>query len=98
MAVPPSDLRYYGVGVDLIKADKPSDIINLPPHYARWKLQPLEFIAVNGLDFVSGNVIKYVMRHDAKNGVEDLRKARAYLDMLIRKAEGVERWWESNGR
>jgi hypothetical protein len=33
--------------------------------------------------FLRGNVIKYVARCDAKGGVEDLRKARHYLDKLI---------------
>ena len=33
--------------------------------------------------FLRGNVIKYVARCDAKGGVEDLRKARHYLDRLI---------------
>lgn len=30
-----------------------------------------------------GNVIKYILRHTKKNGVEDLLKARWYLDRLI---------------
>ncbi|MDM8214766.1 DUF3310 domain-containing protein [Desulfovibrio piger] len=58
-----------------------------PLHYARWKIEPLEFISRNKLDFLRGNIIKYIMRYDAKNGVEDLKKARVYLDRLIRHAE-----------
>jgi hypothetical protein len=69
------------------------DAINQPAHYARWDLQPIEFFARNNVDFFTGNVIKYTMRHDAKNGLEDLRKARYYLDCLIRKAEGHPQWW-----
>jgi hypothetical protein len=54
-----------------------------PPHYARYAIQPATFIAANKLPFDVGNVIKYVMRYDAKNGREDLMKAERYLEMLI---------------
>lgn len=60
-------------------ADTPTN----PDHYSRWKIQPWDFISQNNLDFMRGNVIKYLMRYDAKNGVEDLEKARVYLDKLI---------------
>ena len=58
-----------------------------PSHYSRYKIQPLTFITENGLDFLTGNIIKYIMRHDAKNGLEDLKKARVYLDKLVEKVE-----------
>lgn len=67
-----------------------SDNVNRPAHYARFKIEPIYFIMENGLPFAAGNVIKYVCRHDAKNGVEDLKKARRYLDMMIKQAEGDE--------
>lgn len=37
--------------------------------------------------FLIGNVIKYVWRHKEKNGIEDLRKARWYLDLAIKEME-----------
>lgn len=52
-------------------------------HYAKYKIQPTEFIHANGVPFIEGNVIKYVMRHKEKNGIEDLKKARHYIDLLI---------------
>jgi hypothetical protein len=52
-------------------------------HYKQWKIQPIEFIHANGLPYVEGNIIKYIMRHKFKNGLEDLKKARHYLDILI---------------
>lgn len=58
-----------------------------PAHYNRWKIEPLDFIMANDLDFVRGNIIKYIMRYDAKGGLEDLKKARVYLDRLIEKVE-----------
>jgi len=39
------------------------------------------------MDFLDGNVVKYVWRYKHKNGLEDLRKARWYLDRLINKLE-----------
>lgn len=54
-----------------------------PNHYSRWKIQPLDFITANQLGFHVGNVIKYVMRYDAKNGIEDLEKAKWYIEHMI---------------
>jgi hypothetical protein len=52
-------------------------------HYRDMKIQPVEFIHANGLGYLEGNVLKYLCRHRKKNGVEDLKKARHYLEMLI---------------
>jgi hypothetical protein len=74
--------------------DYAADAINSPQHYARWKMQPVEFAAVNNLPWWLANVLKYIMRYDAKDGLKDLYQARSYLDMKIREVEGVERFWE----
>lgn len=58
-----------------------------PQHYTQHAIEPLEFILKNKLDFCEGNVIKYVSRWRAKGGVEDLKKARVYLDRLIKENE-----------
>ena len=52
-------------------------------HYKNMLIQPVEYIHKNGIGFVEGAVIKYVSRWRAKNGVEDLKKARHMLDLLI---------------
>lgn len=52
-------------------------------HYAKFKIQPTEFIYKNDVPFIEGNIIKYVMRHRDKNGIEDLKKAKHYIDLLI---------------
>ena len=52
-------------------------------HYHSKAIQPIEYIMANGLDFCEGNVVKYVTRHAAKGGLDDLEKARHYLDKLI---------------
>lgn len=52
-------------------------------HYKQLAIQPTEFIHRNNLNFIEGNVIKYVCRHREKNGKDDLRKAIHYLELLI---------------
>jgi len=59
-------------------------------HYTSGDIEPIEYIAAQGLlpEYAVGNVIKYVTRYKHKNGIEDLKKARVYLDFLIRHMEG----------
>lgn len=52
-------------------------------HYRVHELQPWDAIAAWNLGFFEGNIVKYVVRWRIKNGVEDLKKARHYLDKLI---------------
>lgn len=56
-------------------------------HYRKMKIEPIVYIEENGIPFHEGNVIKYVTRWRDKNGVEDLRKARFYIDRLIELEE-----------
>lgn len=59
-------------------------------HYKNFEIQPIEFTHKNGLNFCEGNVIKYVSRHRFKNGIEDLKKARHYIELLIELEYGNE--------
>lgn len=52
-------------------------------HYKDFEIQPVEFIHRNGIDFLSGNIIKYVCRWKAKGGLQDLEKAKHYVELLI---------------
>ena len=54
-------------------------------HYSKFKIQPSKFINDNKLLFAEGNAIKYICRHNAKNGKEDLEKAKQYIDMIIER-------------
>jgi len=56
-------------------------------HYSKMKIQPIDFITANGIGYIEGNIIKYVCRYKSKNGVEDLKKAQHYLQMLIEQEE-----------
>ena len=62
-----------------------ADLIKEPPHYTQHKIEPIDFIIANNLDFCTGNVIKYLLRHKKKNGVQDLLKAQQYIDFIINK-------------
>ena len=52
-------------------------------YYKDMPIQPVEYIHKNGIGYFEGCVIKYVSRWRKKNGVEDLKKARHFLDLLI---------------
>ena len=51
-------------------------------HYKNFKIQPIEFITANNLNFIQGCVIKYICRFDRKNGNEDLDKVIHYCELL----------------
>jgi hypothetical protein len=59
-------------------------------HYKNLAIQPIEFIVANKLDFPTGNVIKYVVRHKNKNGAEDVRKAIHYCKLILELEYGVK--------
>ena len=52
-------------------------------HYASKTIQPVQYIHANDIGFFEGNVIKYVSRWKDKGGIEDLKKARHYIDLLL---------------
>ena len=57
-------------------------------HYSKLAIQPVEYINANHLTYLQGNVIKYVTRYKDKNGLQDLQKAKHYIEMLIELEEG----------
>lgn len=70
------------------------DIIKSPNHYkGRYGIETIEVIEnftdnMDGYEgYCTGNIIKYICRWKQKNGIEDLRKAKQYIDFLI-KYEG----------
>ena len=78
----------------IIKATPPeNDPVKHPSHYCYGKFECVEVIqeltagASGPEGFLLGNVIKYLWRYRRKNGAEDLKKARRYIEMLIRLYE-----------
>lgn len=52
-------------------------------HYKTLKIQPVEYIVANGLDFLEGNVVKYITRHKQKNGAQDIKKVIHYCNLIL---------------
>ena len=72
-----------------VKHTGAGDNINHPSHYTQGKIECIDAIeeSTKGLLGIAAvcvaNVIKYIWRYKFKNGIEDLKKARWYLDKLI---------------
>ena len=58
-------------------------------HYRNLAIQPAEFIEKNHIPFLDGCVIKRMCRHEAKAGVEDLRKAIHEIRLIMELRYGV---------
>ncbi|MBC1686842.1 DUF3310 domain-containing protein [Listeria welshimeri] len=69
-----------------------NDNVNNPAHYNTGGIETLDYIKAKTKDYPSyaaGNILKYVSRYEYKNGIEDLKEARFYLNDLIE-------WMESD--
>jgi hypothetical protein len=65
-------------------AKSSNDTIDRPAHYTSGKYEVWDIIDGMGMtDYREANILKYIFRYKHKGGVEDLKKARAYLDRLI---------------
>jgi hypothetical protein len=79
----------YEMNSDRNQLKSYSELVNHPDHYNTGKIEVIDAIQDWGLDFIEGNVVKYVARSRHKSSrVGDLKKARWYLDYLIRQLEG----------
>ena len=65
-------------------------------HYSKMKVEPIRLIEVMQLDFVQGNIVKYISRYKNKGGVEDLRKARHYCEIGSRRFDRSSYYREYN--
>lgn len=52
-------------------------------HYKNMKIQPMEYLLVNNISYIEGNIIKYVSCWRTREGLQDLEKAQHYLELLI---------------
>lgn len=74
-----------------IKYNEPANSTQIGgDHYNKKAIQPIDYILANDLNFCEGNVVKYITRYKDKNGVEDLKKAKQYIDFLIKDYESKE--------
>ena len=71
--------------LDMLRRPFEKEEVTNPKHYNERKMEPLDYIIANELDFLEGNIIKYITRYTYKGGVNDLLKARTYLEKLIER-------------
>lgn len=71
----------------MTRGDCKPDPVNSPAHYTSGTMEVIDAIEGLGLGFHAANVVKYVARYKLKGGVEDLRKAKWYLERLIAREE-----------
>ena len=69
-----------------------ADKVKQPPHYFRYKIEPITFIMQNDIPYAEGNAIKYICRwrfkHKTKEAqIEDLKKAKQYIDLILEHEE-----------
>ena len=92
MGGPAGDLLEDGMGKKIKENDqwKGGSTGIRPPYYSKYPIDPWTFILKNQLGMDQGSVIKYVVRHKDKNGVEDLNKAIKCLEMMKEFYYGVK--------
>jgi len=77
----------YETSVPLLKwrEEDPTD-----PEYYHLPIEPREYIVANNLGWCEGNIVKYVSRWRQKGGIDDLKKARNYIDFLVNNWENPQ--------
>ena len=72
-----------------------TDIVNHPPHYTQGNIEVCYFILDQNLNYLEGNVVKYISRKTKDNHIpgkrlEDLLKAKWYIKKLIQQEEQTD--------
>ena len=69
-------------------------MVNHPPHYNKYGIECIDALRAStgeGFEYyLQGNVMKYLWRYRYKNGVEDLKKANWYLELMIAEKQNNE--------
>ena len=82
----PKGERNYDYYLRRMKEEKALEQQVGGQHYKGCKIQPVEYIHANGLDYLEGNVIKYITRHRTKGeGRKDIEKAIHYAQLILEK-------------
>ena len=77
----------------------PIDVVNHPTHYESGKFECIDvMLETQGkeavMDFCLCNAFKYLYRHNRKNGIEDIKKAKWYVDKYIETEQKTYRFYE----
>lgn len=73
--------------MDQQSTESEDNSVTTPSYYGNYAIKPIDFIVNNNIPFAEGCIIKYVVRWKQKNGIEDLKKAKVYLNKLIELSE-----------
>lgn len=83
-------MSKYSGPVSFVEQAVLGDNINHPKHYTYGKIECIDVIEDWRLDYNLGNVVKYVARAQHKgNLIEDLKKARWYIERALQRLEGT---------
>jgi hypothetical protein len=86
--------RRTKMSIDLATEKEWDALVHRPPHYNQGGMEAIDYIKQqlgDGIvDYCEGNVMKYLHRWRYKNGVQDLKKARWYLNKMVEEQEAVE--------
>ncbi len=79
------------IAIEMKKMGRESELAvksnDVPDHYSAG-IEPIKFIQSHSMSFAAGNVVKYICRYKHKGQpLEDLNKARHYIDLLLREIE-----------
>lgn len=75
------------------EVESDNDMVNHPSHYTQGGIECIDAlkaatVSKTGIEAVcTANAIKYLWRYEEKNGIEDVKKARWYIDRLIKELE-----------
>ena len=95
-----NSIEEQTITLDDLKDIKENDII--PPYYHRGSYDVTQFCNNHEISFVTGNIIKYIVRYKDKNGIKDLKKAREYLsrryveNLIIDNEDKIKFFRENN--
>ena len=83
----PSDVFKYAEGLNTVSPEEWDAVRAVDrqvggDHYKSFKIEPIEFILANNIGYCEGNIIKYICRHAAKGGVQDIDKVIHYCQLL----------------
>ena len=85
------EVSYRGVldtsGMDAQQSSSPVNQKINPSHYKQGKIEVIDFILDQKMDYLTSNICKYICRWRFKDGLCDLKKAKWYLDKLIEQQE-----------
>ena len=84
---------YENAEVECCEVKTNVDMVNHPSHYTQGGIECIDAlkaatVSKTGIEAVcTANAIKYLWRYEEKNGIEDVKKARWYIDRLIKELE-----------